>query len=557
MPGCIDRHPFLRPNQDQTPPPAVLIPPQVADTLEESEARRRPRSWTKTFRYPQNPEIPDIEDLVPAPRRSAAEAEHPHSRPRRQVVAELPFGRQVRVQSVVEAEHPASRSQTVITQQIGEWVRVIRRPGPAPEGEDVVGRFATHADMYEEAPGSTGNLPIQALRASELSPAPANIKTHFELMNYLSRHPKEVIYPHFHPKPDTKNLKDINIQPFKEVLRISRLPGGPLYTQHRHSPAYVRPDPLVEFSKGIDRLRSFKGWRWWTAMPSRLAFAGFVYRGNGDEIECFCCRLKIENFYSVPYDCNGNWEPVLLHLNRARVYCSHLDNILGDKKTLVEGHWFDKNIVASNFRHSQHSLVIFGNGGPLHKNLADLAPRLLKYYSYKYDPIIRGYHWSSQAAKTLAKQGFFSKQKYPTTAQMAEAGFFAESETRVCCYHCGMSVEMWPVHLEDSSPTTVHDLYFPQCFLSQIRNLPAPKPLQFVSKPVPEDGELMDQDEEDERERSDQSRPECKLCLQNEGNILSITCGHVLGCADCVQRIKNLQCPFCRTGINAIMTIYT
>ena len=566
FPNCFDNYPWLNQNQDQAP--AQLTPRRrfIPGTWVESEAQRHPRPRSMTS---SPPEIPDIEDLVPArpnaPPRSAVEAEHPPSRVGR-VVAELPFGRQRTVQSVAEASHmprltaetsnPPPRPRSRISQQIGQWVRIMRRPGtePSSQGEDVVGRFASHAEMYEEAPESAEQLPIQATMTNDLSPMPVNITTHFELMNYLRRNPRVVAYPHFHPHPNTKRLKEINIQPWKEVLRISKLPGGSLYTPSEGATAYVRPEPLEEFSEGLDRLRSFKGWRWWNAMPSRLAFAGFVYRGNGDKIECFCCRMKIENFYCDP---KANWDPVVLHLNHAREYCSHLDSILGEKKTLVEGHWFDKNTVQGNFPHSQHNLVIYGNGGPKHKNLTDIAKRSDKFWQNKYDPIDREIQRGGDEGRRLAQLGFFSKHKYPTNWELAEAGFFCENRIRVCCYYCGMGVEMWPVHLEDSSPTAVHDLYFPQCFLSQIRNLPAPKPLQFVSGPVPEDGELMEQDGEDERERMDHSRPECKLCLLNEGNILSITCGHVLGCAECVQKIKNLQCPFCRTGINAIMTIYT
>ena len=59
-----------------------------------------------------------------------------------------------------------------------------------------------------------------------------------------------------------------------------------------------------------------------------------------------------------------------------------------------------------------------------------------------------------------------------------------------------------------------------------------------------------DEDSDDEKIiNSSQSfkSDECVICLTNQPNILFCNCGHICICGECGKRIKNKECPVCKT----------
>ena len=55
--------------------------------------------------------------------------------------------------------------------------------------------------------------------------------------------------------------------------------------------------------------------------------------------------------------------------------------------------------------------------------------------------------------------------------------------------------------------------------------------------------------ESEEKINSSQSfkSDECVICLTNQPNILFCNCGHICICKECGKRIKNKECPVCKT----------
>ena len=56
---------------------------------------------------------------------------------------------------------------------------------------------------------------------------------------------------------------------------------------------------MSDFQYKENRYMTFtnNGWKsTYHARPEDLAAAGFVYEGNGDEVRCVCCQLKLENW---------------------------------------------------------------------------------------------------------------------------------------------------------------------------------------------------------------------------------------------------------------------
>ena len=435
----------------------------------------------------------------------------------------------------------------------GRWVRVYRyeRRNRVPQvqiGEDVVGRFASHAEI-----NTTTATPTSDSVHLVYDPAPYYLADHFDITRHLMNNPKRATYSHFHPEQKPEELNSIN--PVKERLKLAKLPGGTLHVRGKYSlEVHTQPESIKEFANEVTRMKTFKRWRCFRANVSRLAFAGFVYNETENHIECFSCRLTLKGGY---FTVQG--EPVAAHLHLSKWYCPHLYSILGDTRTLVEGSWFDNNTscLTRQVRTEPLGRIISNLGGPVHLDYANPHKRRKNFEEIYYDPVWKDFPTEEEpTASSLKNLGYMDASKYPTHEELIDAGLFCTNMYTVCCYYCGMRIEMWPVNMRDSSPTAVHDLFFPQCFLSQIRNLPPAKPVEYLPREVPEDGEVMDQDDDDNQVRADPTRPDCKLCLQNEGNILSITCGHVIGCSECMLRLQNHECPFCRTKIGGLLQMY-
>ena len=65
------------------------------------------------------------------------------------------------------------------------------------------------------------------------------------------------------------------------------------------------------------------------------------------------------------------------------------------------------------------------------------------------------------------------------------------------------------------------------------------------------DSSSEDEDDEQERKPINSSQifksNECVICLTNQPNILFCNCGHICICGECGKRIKNKECPVCKT----------
>ena len=70
--------------------------------------------------------------------------------------------------------------------------------------------------------------------------------------------------------------------------------------------------PEKDFRFLESRLHSFRMWP--IAHPisaEKLALAGFVYRGIGDKVECFSCKVKLSKFEAddIPWIEHVRWSP--------------------------------------------------------------------------------------------------------------------------------------------------------------------------------------------------------------------------------------------------------
>ena len=338
----------------------------------------------------------------------------------------------------------------------------------------------------------------------------------------LHLHPSHAHYPHFHPMPNTDELRAIHVVAYDEAEALLSLPGGSKCpgTRNPHS-------PVRQYADENARLKSFKNWRKWIVRPARLAFAGFYYLGFEDKVECFSCRIRMADW--------NNMDPVLAHIRLGKFYCKHLYQILTTKlDLLVLGPLYDRNptaVASQLLKPVGVKNIINRHGGAAHKNHTDPQARL----------------------DTFQIQCWVQKPGYPTKDELALQGFFCQNASTVICYYCSQCVVGWPTKDGFVAPEDLHAMLFPQCFLSMIRGLPRPTPLLFTPEyrapPNVDHGNRPP-------ERIDPTRPACRICDEFEGNIVAVDCGHVLGCMHCLLKFKTNHCPFCRADIGSVMALY-
>jgi hypothetical protein len=72
--------------------------------------------------------------------------------------------------------------------------------------------------------------------------------------------------------------------------------------------------------------------------------------------------------------------------------------------------------------------------------------------------------------------------------------------------------------------------------------------------------EITIKDKEIEILKSNVSKYECIICMDNNKNIILQPCGHLVYCNDCYNNYYNMQkfmtCPICRNEIYNIIKIY-
>ena len=41
----------------------------------------------------------------------------------------------------------------------------------------------------------------------------------------------------------------------------------------------------------------------------------------------------------------------------------------------------------------------------------------------------------------------------------------------------------------------------------------------------------------------------CKICFQEEINTVLVSCGHIVACSKCAERLQEMSCPICKSGV--------
>ncbi|CAH1239730.1 BIRC2 [Branchiostoma lanceolatum] len=129
---------------------------------------------------------------------------------------------------------------------------------------------------------------------------------------------------------------------------------------------------------------------------------------------------------------------------------------------------------------------------------------------------------------------------------LAAAGFFytGKGDNTQCCI-CGNVISHWK---EGDDPVLKHFYLFPDCeFILGygVGNVPVSSSLESQQETVPS--------EESEVERLKEERL-CKICMEEETEIVFVPCGHFAVCQNCSASLH--CCPICRKDIDRTVRTY-
>ena len=173
-----------------------------------------------------------------------------------------------------------------------------------------------------------------------------------------------------------------------------------------------------------------------------------------------------------------------------------------------------------------------------------------------------------------------------TAQQMASAGFFYRGFCdEVFCFHCGGGIRKWKVN---DDPWIEHNKFYPLCSSILVKNK---LKSSLGSEEIYSNGSMRYSDVErdvtvnqkhaqtENKEEESVIKPEdqknkcivtlenlleennklkndrlCKICFQNDANIVIIPCGHIITCNNCIMSLE--ICPICRHEILTCVKSY-
>ena len=176
----------------------------------------------------------------------------------------------------------------------------------------------------------------------------------------------------------------------------------------------------------------------------------------------------------------------------------------------------------------------------------------------------------------------------PSLAQrpedLADAGFYYRgSSDKVHCYSCNAGLWQWE---RSDDPWVEHAKNAPKCthlrlkkgdafIKSVIEQLPTDVPSAAPARSLSSDSGIsniseslnnqLESDKDDEnldeafnklKLKNIQMKQEksCKVCLDEEVEVVFIPCGHLVSCSHCAPSLKD--CPVCRTRISAVVRAF-
>lgn len=137
------------------------------------------------------------------------------------------------------------------------------------------------------------------------------------------------------------------------------------------------------------------------------------------------------------------------------------------------------------------------------------------------------------------------RNKSQNRRDLSTAGFFYSGVgDRVVCFSCGGGLRDWR---DGDDPWEQHAVFLSKCkFLKSIKGE------DFILNVKNSNSNTIQSKQSENKKISEDKL--CKICYENEYEVLLIPCGHVVVCKNCSLQID--KCPFCRAYISNKIKCY-
>jgi hypothetical protein len=307
-----------------------------------------------------------------------------------------------------------------------------------------------------------------------------------------------------------------------------------------------------DYALEVNRLKSFEHPGWTSTRneincPSSLLLmkAGFFYTGFGDNVTCFFCNGGLRNWQigDVPWKEHAKWYP----------RCPYVRMIKGDK--------YIQEV------HSEINTPVVNAPGVIHK----IDPREIKArMDTEVVKKIIGMGYPKSIIETVLEKRLrehgddFTKSEHLMDAIFKweeEAAGQPESTASIA----DPKPVAKPVTNQSAAPVTNQSAATPLKKDSELTKNQLKKQRRKNAKKVPEDARAPDTSAalthlnreyqaliQENEEMKDQRV--CKVCMDNNVNIVFLPCAHLVCCANCAPALRN--CPICRKLIKGTVNIF-
>lgn len=293
--------------------------------------------------------------------------------------------------------------------------------------------------------------------------------------------------------------------------------------------------PVLDLTLEADRLTTFNHWNNNYVTPESLAKAGFFSKYSTDVVTCAFCGVEIGNWEEgdEPFEDHRKWSPTCRFIT---------------EQTTAE--------IARSFRSLSGQDVCgtteyFPNSFPENETCKLLFKTMIKSYEDFKSRLETFTDWP----KSL-------KQK---PIVLAEAGFYYKGAgDQTVCFECNGGLKDWE---DNDDPWEQHALWFPTCkfllntkgqdFIDHIKQKFKPDSKQHAEPTKEECSKSALSGTSGSRgsgQNGDRST-ECKICFDNNAEVVFLPCGHYLSCLQCSTSLKS-TCPYCRKKFDAAVRIY-
>ncbi|KAF4519919.1 hypothetical protein B566_EDAN012561 [Ephemera danica] len=134
-------------------------------------------------------------------------------------------------------------------------------------------------------------------------------------------------------------------------------------------------------------------------------------------------------------------------------------------------------------------------------------------------------------------------EKLPDRREFAHAGFFyTRVDDFVVCFVCGGGLKNWK---EGANPLQEHKRHFSTCNFVLAENITYRMSRFRLLRTTPDVSEAATETTGSSRE----DERLCRVCFENELNVVLLPCGHMVVCSNCAPRFSS--CPVCRQRVIA------